>query len=177
MKDKMILNTSDEAAKFTEGISGWVSRNGRFYGDDERTARWDGCTHVECGDCKEPVERGRIYCSPCLEKRMVAKHKAIPKGEWDGVKGMVYSDYADEYFSSWDGICDYLEENEIDDIDTLRLVICEPVPLSPIAPDYWADDLPEDYVFPDNVLEAIDKLNEALATIEPAMWMPGKKRL
>ena len=55
--NEMILNTSDEAAHFVTGLSGWVSRHGHFYGNDERLARYDGCTHTVC-ECGKPCEKG-----------------------------------------------------------------------------------------------------------------------
>ena len=57
-EEKTILFTSDEAAKYTDGISGWVSRDGFFWGKDERAARYHGCTHVLCEDCGNPARSG-----------------------------------------------------------------------------------------------------------------------
>ena len=76
-EQKVILSTSDEAARHVENISGWVSRHGRFYGRDERAARWDGCTHVRCADCETIIPKsGLIVCGTCAEKRDVGRYEA-----------------------------------------------------------------------------------------------------
>jgi hypothetical protein len=83
-EEKVILITDDVAAEYRTDISGWVSRDGIFFGKDERTARWAGCTHVLCGDCGKPTIKGHIYCSDCNYKRIVEKYKALPQSTWDG---------------------------------------------------------------------------------------------
>ena len=40
----IIMEDSPEAASI-KTVTGWVSRTGRFCGDDERMARFDGSTH------------------------------------------------------------------------------------------------------------------------------------
>jgi hypothetical protein len=70
MKDeKMILDTSDEAAKFVTGISGWVSRDGHFCGNDERIARYIGSTHKLC-ECGNIVEKMWIKCDRCRARKL-----------------------------------------------------------------------------------------------------------
>ena len=102
-ESEIVMFNGDEAAKFRTGISGWVSRLGHFYGNDERAARYDGCTHRPCKDCGTPVERGWLLCKKCRETKDVAKYNAMPKEEWNE-KGMLYYDAADRYFADWDEV-------------------------------------------------------------------------
>ena len=41
---QIILPESPEAAS-VQTVTGWVSRTGRYWGNDERMARYDGSTH------------------------------------------------------------------------------------------------------------------------------------
>jgi len=174
--DEMILSSSSGSAQFKEGISGWVSRRGFFFGKDERAARYDGCTHIECEDCHGPAPKGWLVCDKCKEKRAVDRYEKREREEWDE-KGMLYSEVADRYFSSWDEVADYLEEynEQTGGPLSLRLVICEPVFLSPVDEDNWSDDLAEDEELPDAVATALAEFNTVLREAAPVSWRPGKK--
>lgn len=60
----MIMRESAEAASF-QTVTGWVSSNGHFYGNDERTARYDGCTHQLCESCGVAVCFDEYVCDKC----------------------------------------------------------------------------------------------------------------
>jgi len=45
--EKIVPYDSAEAASI-QTVTGWVSRSGRFWGNDEHMARYDGCTHRKC---------------------------------------------------------------------------------------------------------------------------------
>ena len=66
---KVIMFDSDEAAQYKTNLSGWVSRDNHFFGEDEHMARYVGCTHRKCEDCGEPTEKGWLVCDNCREKR------------------------------------------------------------------------------------------------------------
>ena len=90
-----ILYASEEAAKQTT-VTGWVSRHGKFYGENEHLARWDGCTHRICG-CGNEMERAYTACQQCRSKKHREQYEAMPFKEWDGVAMLVlYGD--DTYF-------------------------------------------------------------------------------
>jgi len=173
MNNEMVMFGSDEAAHFQTGLSGWVSRHGHFWGNDERAARYDGCTHTYCEDCGKPVDRGRLICPKCNESRDVKRYAAMPKEEWYEV-GMVYSAATDKYFSSWDEVDEYCEEEDTE-IDKLRLVICEPNYLPLLADDYGCDELAEDGELPDGAIQAIDDFNKAIKAVGAVSWYPSKK--
>lgn len=168
----IILDTSGEAAKFVENISGWVSRDGLFFGKDERAARYKGSTHRVC-ECGKPAEKIYTHCASCREKRAIERHNNRERVEWDG-ETPIYSDSADRYFYSIEEVDDYLYDTDTTR-DDLRLLLCEPVFLSRIDDDRWCDDLPEEGALPDEVKAALDNLNEVLLSVGPVSWKPGKK--
>lgn len=170
---QMILDSSPEAATYRTDIKGWVSRTGRFFGDDERLARFDGCTHRTCEDCGGPAEKSYIACVECRGKRAVARYLAMPKKEWDG-HGYVYSEAADEYFDA-DQLKEYCEENDLAPED-LRLVICEPNYARQIdEEDVANDNLTEDGDLPIEIAEALEALNKVIRDCAtPISWGPGK---
>ena len=172
MKDKeQILYSSDEAATFMTGLSGWVSRAGRFWGDNEHMARWDGSTHIECSSCGI-VRLRNGYCSPCHEKKQNEKFDAMELKVWDHNTPLNLHN-SDEYFFDIESIYDYAEEHGVSS-DSLKLVICNPVKLSQLDEDYFCDELCEDGELPAEVVEGIEALNEVIRNADPVGWEPGK---
>ena len=171
--NEVIMFNSNEAAQYRTGLSGWVSRNGIYYGNDERAARYDGCTHVTCEDCGKPTSRGWLVCHDCIGIRDKKKYESMPKEAWDE-KGMLYSQSADKYFSDWGEIDDYCDEEDIK-IDSLMLVICKPnyLPLLDIV--YGCDELPEDGELPDEIVEAIKDFNAVVKEVGAVSWLPSNK--
>lgn len=180
-RDKIIMFDSDEAAKFVTGLSGWVDSKGFFFGDRERSevdARYSGCTHTLCEDCKNPCRKGWLVCDSCRDKREAERYSKLDVVEWDGTTP-VYSQTLDKYFFGLEEVEDHLHDSETTG-DNLRLVLCEPVFLSKIDTEYWCDDVPDvaeygDYDFPENILKALDALNAAIGEHGPTSWNPGKK--
>lgn len=170
---KVVMWDSDEAAKWTEGISGWVSRDGFFWGKDERAARYSGCTHVLCEDCGSPIDKGHLICRECTRKREIKKYEAMPKAEWNEA-GMIYSIALNKYFSCWED-AEYCAEDHESSLNDMLLVICEPQYLHFIDEDNWCDELAEDGELPDTVAQALDELNEAIKEYGPVSWFPGNK--
>lgn len=173
-EEKIILAESDEAAKFVTGLSGWVDRHGKFHGKSEEMARYYGYTHKRCEECKEAIIRkGYRFCVDCREKKDLERYNKLEKKVWDG-ESYLYSDRDDVYFSDYQELHDYLDEHGIEDINNLRLVICEPNYLGEISEDYWSDDLPDDTDLPDSVLSALETFNAALKAAGIVSWSPGK---
>jgi hypothetical protein len=73
----MVLRDSSEAAQYRTGLSGWVSRNGRYFGESEDMARYDGCTHVACQYCGLPARKGWLACEGAAD---MGDSKAGQKG-------------------------------------------------------------------------------------------------
>lgn len=100
---KIIMEDSPEAASI-KTVTGWVSSTGRFWGDDERMARFDGSTHKRC-DCGAVIAH-RSYCRACSDRKEAEKWEAMPEAEWDGVAMLKLSfldslNLADTTLSPW----------------------------------------------------------------------------
>jgi hypothetical protein len=171
--DKIILNTSDGAAKFVNNVSGWVDCHGRFFGIDERAARWSGATHIECSDCATPIKKqGWTICVDCQEKKSKEKYMALERKPWDG-ETPLYMDGTDIYFFSRDDLDDYIEENECA-INDLNLILCKPVEMPQLDDDYFIESLHEDAEIPSELAEAILTLNKVVESLLTQTWCPDK---
>ena len=180
-----IMYDSDEAAQRVT-LSGWKSRDGFFWPDKddpkfaEHHARWGGCTHILCKECGDHThEKHWTCCSHCRQKKSDARYESLEFQEWNGEPLCLWD--GDEYFFSEDDIELFADEHEIEDVSTIKLVICEPQYASEIdVDDMFCDLLPEDMY----VHDVAPKLAEAMATVndlirkkeEIMCWMPGKKR-
>ena len=175
---KIILSTSDEAATYRTDIKGWVSRAGRYFGEDERIARYDGCTHRPCEDCGAPTPKSYIRCDACQSKADVARWESLPLVEWDGETPLCEFD-GDRYFFSEDDVYDYADSIE-EKVSELRLVVCVPNCAQEVGAEYWCDDLAEgEDSLPGWLERALEQLNEAIAAHrhEPLSWSAGKQRV
>ena len=164
MKNNEIIFPDDErAATFQTNISGWVSRNGMFYGNDEELARSAGATAIKCQSCGEPTQnKYHLLCEKCKAIKEKEKYFNFPEKEYCG--GMVYSDHCDRYFNDLDEAIDFAETEEIE-VEDLKLLHCEPIYLTEINPyEHYEDDAPEDEddYLPKEIVEAFSELNEKI---------------
>ena len=166
----VVMRESDEAASL-QTVTGWVSRNGRFFGKDERTARYDGSTHQLCG-CGTLCERSRTKCDTCARKDRWEKYKTLATKEWDGIEPLVFWD-DDKFFFSDSDLMDYCEETQTEPQD-LQLVFAKPVYGRYLDGDYFCDELAEDGEVPDSILEAIEVFNAVVKAAGPLSWRAGK---
>lgn len=177
--DKVILPDSPEAATYRTGIAGWVSRNGTFYGDGpkgEKVARHVGCTHVLCKRCGEPTPKEYSLCDACCDKADAERYAAMPRAKWDGAAPL-YSEVTGKFYGCIAEAEEYAAEmEEPQTLADLRLVICEPVYAAPLGTDYCCDDLPYDGDIPQQLADAIDAFNSAVAGVILS-WQPGKTAL
>jgi len=178
-EEKEIMYESDEAATFKTDISGWISSTGRFWGKDERAARYDGSTH-HIGECGHKTERPYTRCSSCRDQMDIERYKSLPEIPWDGTTPLcLWND--DKYFFDEDDISQYCEDNEIESID-LQLCLCNPnhyteVDVDAIAPE---DVATEDYDgdLPKVIQDALDALNNVIKEYkDPFTWSQGKQRV
>ncbi len=173
-QEEIILPDDPRAAEF-KTITGWVSRNGQFWGIDERMARYAGSTHSRCQTCSEMCSKNSLYCDKHLRERELEKYAARPVKPWDGTC-MLYSETLDRYFSELAEVIDWLrdEDSGASPVD-LRLVLCDPeYPDAPDPVDYYCDKLPESGDVPDEVAEAFDVLAKTLKKCGPMSWFPGE---
>ena len=172
-KNEVILPESPQAASI-QTVTGWVSRGGQFWGNDERTARVVGSTHRLC-ECGEIIEQ-RSYCRKCADKRRKEKFLAMKRVPWDGVS-MLYSEANDKYYSDPEEAQEDLDDEET--LDVLRLVICKPNYAS-LDEDDFSDLLPDDGYGdcdpPQHLLDAIEAFNADMKS-SPLSWSPGNEAL
>jgi len=167
----IMMDQPDLVTKTT--VEAWKTPKGKIYWD-ERSARYESCTHVSCEKCGQPSAKPYLICPTCDEKNNKEKYAALPSREWDG-KTPLYSNAFDEYFFSEDALIDFIHENNIKfitDIAEMHLVFAEPEYLQTIDTENW--DLHEDYEIPKAVVDAMAALNTAIAVAPPHCWYPGK---
>lgn len=172
--ETMVMYDSPEAATYRTDIKGWVSRDGRYYGEDEHIARWSGCTHMTCACGQVYAKDGAVRCRSCQATHERDRYYVLEMVEWDGTTPVVTDD-DDHYFFSEDEVLDYLADQE--EGAEIRLVLCKPGRLSYVSEDNWADDLPEDGELPAEVQKALEALNEAIKNAPTVCWWPGKQRI
>lgn len=169
----VVLPSDANAATYRTDIKGWVSRHGRFYGNDERTARYDGSTHGVCS-CGAVTKKSRLFCPSCEDKRDLERWLALPVVEWDGMTPLCEDD---TYFFSYDDVISHCDSNLVNPSD-LRLVLCKPNYAAHLDASYWEGDLAEDRDVPEWLEKAIEAFNEVIAAQrEPLSWSAGKFRV
>lgn len=170
IEQRKVRYDSPEAAKYLKGLSGWVSANGHFWGDDEHMARYQGCTHIRCCMCGAETEKHYLLCRDCRASADLEKFLGRERREWDG-KQMVYSETRGEYFESPKDAEESLEDGET--LEGMRLMLCEPNYARTLDADYFCDELPEDGDIPTEVEEAIKAFNKVVEGVILS-WRPGK---
>lgn len=175
--ETIVLPSSSEAATYRTDIRGWVSRDGRYYGNDsgaERIARYAGSTHSECRECGAVCSKSYTLCDNCRGKADLARFLALPQAPWDGVQ-MIYSDSKDRYYNTpGDALEDFDEDTPADE---MRLLLCEPNKPRLLDEDFFHDEMPEDgdyYSLPKDLQEAIEAYNAVAVKCQPLSWRPGK---
>lgn len=165
--DKIILPDSPEAAQLRT-ITGWVSRDGRFFGDDERIARYAGSTHSVC-ECGNVTEKMYTACADCRKKHKEERIAKFPRQEWDGATPL-YSEALDRYMFSVDDIEDLMVDHELE-FDALQPLVCSPNRARMIEMDDFCDELPDHGEPPDALVEAADAFNKAVEGLVLS-WSP-----
>jgi len=170
--NQIILPSSNEAASI-KTVTGWVSRNGYFFGDDERLARYNGSTHRECPTCGKAIDK-HTYCHECHTKADIEKYQKMERREWNGRDGL-YSQAMDKWFWSYEELDDYLIDNNTIE-DDLLLIIGQPIYAREIDPlEFYEDDLPDEGNLPEDLLSAFNVLNEDIRNSKVILsWEPSK---
>lgn len=173
--DNNIFYASDEAAKYRTDIKGWVSRDGKFWGDGdqaEHMARYTGSTHQMCMSCDTIIDKRCTRCTKCFEAIKDKQHRERKQLKWD-METPLYSEKLDRYFFESQDIENVMGESGFS-WQELRLVICDPQKASHIEDDYFSDVMPEDGTdIPDAVQEAMAAFNRAIDESPPMSWTPG----
>lgn len=178
--EKIIPFDSPEAATYRTALKGWVSSHGHFFGDrpdSERMSRYDGCTHVKCRDCDNLARKGWLVCGECLAKMRSAEYNALPFKPYDGSPSFLWDNGI--YFSNEDDILFYIDDmDEEDRPEELHLVFCDENKYRTVPTDYWSDNEPEDSdgELPEEMQNALNKLNEIIIRMPAQSYRPGKVR-
>lgn len=175
MQDIILFNDPEAAQQ--KPVTGWVSRHGYFFGDDERAARYNGSTHRLCTSCESPCSKAYTMCRDCRRTKNIERYNALPYKKWNG-KDMLCCHGGDDFFSSVEEIESYCNYHGLE-VKDLRLVICEPNFLGQLEVEYWDELLPDDYD-PENIdaglKEKIDSLNSYIRGMPPVSWSEGNYR-
>lgn len=169
----------EQAAERRTNIEGWVCKTcRRFWGNDERMARWCCAADLQCSTegCKARVRKGGwTVCAPCRDRKAEERWLKLPEVPWDGNTPLCLAD-DDRYFFDLDDLDGFIEDHEGMKLEDLRLVICVPEK----KPRFEVYDLLQDYLAED--MEAddsteIEKLvKDWIEEHVPEVWMPGEAR-
>lgn len=174
-KEIIMYDSGEAASKKT--LTGWVSGGkggypSHYYGDDEHMARWAGCTHLKC-ECGNIMSKSYTKCEECRHKKSSDYYMSLPFKEWDFKEYVVEWD-GDKYFFSLEELEDYMQENEIEEID---LLFCEPIEYSMIdSEDLVNGNAHEDWEPSAELEKRIKELNDYLGTLPAHSYEPGKVR-
>lgn len=174
---EVIMYDSPEAAQLVT-VTGWATKDGRFFGDNEHLARYAGSTHKRCDkDESHPPHRTNGYCDICASAKRAERFNEMQIVDWDEKTPLNLFD-TDEYFFDEDQISDYCIDNDVDKSE-LSLVLCEPNHMHTIdAYDQWCDVFAEDVLMPSEVEDALNTLNAAIKEHGKAVsWSPSNKRV
>lgn len=172
VNEKIVMMDSDKAASI-QTLTGWVDRQGRFWGSDEHQARWCGATHRKCKN--KPDEHAihitHGYCEDCHRESSQAKFATFERAVWAGEPLVIFDD--DQYFFDAESLADYCLEHSLLPSE-LQLLICEPnyPPLFDVE-QHCEEIIPDGgdfYSLPQAVLDAADALNKAIKESEPVSW-------
>ena len=173
MPEKIIMYDSDDAATYREGLSGWVSSEGRFFGKDENLARYSGSTHKRC-ECGNIHEKAWMKCEACRNKSADERYLALEYREWKG-EPVVLRDHESYFFDDGE-----LYDRMVDEgWDTVDVLFCEPN-YAPYIEEYAIDLMPEDQYIDDvhpKLADMLAEINDYISKNKPIIsWSGGKQR-
>lgn len=172
---KVVMMDSDEAASI-QTLTGWVDRQGRFWGDNEHQARWSGSTHRKCGKHPEqhPAYPSNSYCESCRKEYRQAKFAEMKRVAWRGEPLVIFD--TDTYFFDAESLEDYCRDHDVLPGD-LQLVICLPNHIDQFdILQHCEEILPEDgeiSFIPEAVQVAVEALNKAIKESAAVSWSQG----
>ena len=173
MDNKIVLFSSDEAAEF-KTVTGWVSRNGKFFGDHEESARYDGCTHRKCNECGGYANKWHFKCKTCRDKEKDESYFNLPYEKWDRISPLFLWNSEDVFFDM-DELEDFLHENNLQ-LSELKLMTSTPNYMPTVDLDHFGDMLPEDGDYPEELVKRLDEFNKFIQNHKPISWSMSKYR-
>ncbi|MBE5254564.1 hypothetical protein H2P46_21815 [Mixta sp. Marseille-Q2057] len=171
----VVMYESPEAASI-QTVTGWVDRNGRFWGKDEDMARYAGSTHRICP--KNPEHGARKtngYCEQCYSENRQNYFASLERKAWSGEPLVIFDD--DTYFFDAESLADHCWEYGVLPRE-LQLLICEPNrPREIDMVDHCEEIIPDGgdhHDIPEAIWEAAEALNKAIRESSPISWSGGK---
>ncbi len=147
---------------------------------DEGAARRSCANAQKCDRCGAIFKKyfGQMACPGCWQLTQKENHRKLPRQDWDG-KGLIHSDFFDEYFRDWDDLFEKVFHDERitpeTKFDDLMVRICMPqfptVSSESILSDHATedgDDLVNDYKAIDAAVENLNKV--ILASVSPVYY-------
>lgn len=172
-----------EDAAEVRTITGWHCKScNRFYGDNERAARY--CCHDDAPcDCGGRKPRHRTMCDSCWHKERVRRWEALEQVDSPAAPSAecpLALDDSDTYFFDTDTLIDYCEEHEVKPSDAF-LVLCKPhnppgFNLSEHLNDYLPGEEGEMPGTPAEWQEVEEAVNNFIERHKPFSWYPDCKR-
>jgi hypothetical protein len=170
--EKIVMMDSDEAASI-QTVTGWVDRQGRFWGKDEYQARWCGATHRKCQKKPDehPIHPTNGYCEECHRESRQEKFAGMERAIWKGEPLNIFD--GDTYFFDAESLADYCWENSLLPSE-LQLVICIPnFPAEIDMNDHCQEIIPDGgdhHDIPEPIWLAAEALNKAIRESQPISW-------
>jgi hypothetical protein len=160
---------------YTEETLYRSTRTATYYKTPEEAEKSGLCV------CGKDKPKSRIYCDDCesvkekeREEWELKKFHQRPVKEWDKDVKMVYDENTELWFDDPGILKDHYNYDNIN-IKDARLIEGAPNCLQNIDYDYY-DEIAEDFEFPPEFCEALDKLNE-IASKTISHYIPGKYRI
>jgi len=154
MTDQFIMGETDGATLRTD-LTGWVSRHGAYFGNNEDAARYHGATHRRCEvpGCDGVTDKFWLKCEKHRHESAMArfmKRKAITSAEIpDG--NMLYLEDNGTWYADLEDLLADVPEPE-------RVVLGSPVKGRCIEPDAILE-MEDDRELPEHIAEAVNALN------------------
>ena len=163
-QEKIISIDSHEAAEY-KSVEGWASANSQYFGEDEYSARYDGCTHVRCGCCGELRRKNALNCEGCEQLQIKQRWDEAEKTDWaDG--GTVYSAKVKKFYSDKEIYKKVCLEIKCSTEDML-LFACNPIYSSNVSKSTILGQELREAILPSSIIEKLNDLNTAIDACEP----------
>jgi len=152
----------------------WFTKDGTGF-HEEKDARYHACTHRKCTSCDNLTEKYKLFCNKCELERKIEKFNSYESKEWDGITPL-YDFLNDEYVFDLNY---YLDDQAYHlKASDLCLVFCQRKhqKLVSIEDIIDLDGVKEEIEIDKEIVNAVEKLNEAIEKYEPSLWEPSKIR-
>ena len=154
IQEKIIPVDSHEAAEY-KSVEGWAFANSQYFGEDEYSARYDGCTYVRCGCCGELRRKNALNCEGCEQLWI--------KQRWDEAEK---TDWAKKFYSDKEIYKKDCLEMKCSTEDML-LFACNPIYPSDVSKSAILGQELREAILPSSIIEKLNELNTAIDACEP----------